>query len=92
MITEKTHKYLKDRFVSLSQKAVALKATVDEAKTQFKKEYYSKKLAKVNREAMDVLILIQSSQQVVQQSVTPGKTEPFDSIPLFPENENVIQD
>lgn len=93
MINQKTTKYLRDRFKILSQKAIDLKAKIDTAKTQFKKDYYGKKLKKINEEALDVLLLINSSQELVQQSTTAGKTEfPTFSIPLKQEDEHVIED
>ena len=90
MIKQKTQKYLRDRFSDLAKKAVDLKTKIDTAKTNFKKEYYSKKLNKINKEALDVLILINSSQQVVQQSTASDKSLPISQI--LEDAKDVIQD
>lgn len=82
MINAKTQKYLRDRLVDLSSKAVKLKQIIDSARTQFKRDYYGKKLKKINEQALDVLIMInQSQEQLVQQGTAPGKSEIIPSIP-----------
>jgi ATP-dependent protease ClpP protease subunit len=62
MTSHKTLNYLRGRFTDLSQKAVEFNKLIKSAKTQFKKDFYQKKLHKINKQALDVLMLLQASQ------------------------------
>ena len=73
MISDKTRQYLVERFSSLSTRAVELKGKIDTAKTQLKKDFYLKKLKKVNTQALDILLLINRSNELAKEENNDGK-------------------
>lgn len=63
MTQPKTLNYLRDRFTDLSTKARDINEKIKTAKTQLKKDFYMKKLMKVNTQALDILVLLNASQE-----------------------------
>lgn len=61
----KTQKLLKETFGALASQAVDYKHKIDNAKTNLKKDYYKKKLKKINKDALAVLRLIEASHKDV---------------------------
>lgn len=59
----KTQKLLKETFGALAHQALTYKRQIDSAKTQLKKDYYAKKLKKINKDALAVLRLVEASHR-----------------------------
>lgn len=79
-VTDNILESLKRDFQELSQKSLVYTTEITNAKTQFKRDYFKKKLAKNNELVMKILMVLESfkpskSKEEIQSDVSPEVKE-----------------